>query len=95
MASCAVALTSNLLFLGSCVGDSLLVRYGPELPTAGSAAALASGGTERPSNGTGGVEHPAKRRRLSSLASFEMGGGVEGDMELDRRCAAATGMTCR
>eukprot|EP00878_Enallax_costatus_P012110 GHUV01012643.1.p1 GENE.GHUV01012643.1~~GHUV01012643.1.p1 ORF type:complete len:1562 (+),score=569.41 GHUV01012643.1:165-4850(+) len=85
VASCAATLTSNLLFLGSCVGDSLLVRYTPELSSTGSTAATASGGVERIPSGIGSSENPAKRRKLSSLASFEMGGGLEGDLELGIR----------
>jgi hypothetical protein len=64
VASCAVRLTPDLLFLGSTVGDSLLVRFShPGSGTTGTAGGSSS--TAVPS---------AKRRRLASLASFDMGG---------------------
>jgi len=68
VASCAVRLTPDLLFLGSSVGDSLLIRCSKDGPTAATPAAV-GGGAPNPN------EHPAKRRRLASLASFDMGGG--------------------
>lgn len=91
VASCATTLTSNLLFLGSCVGDSLLVCYTPELNSTGSAAAPASGGVERSSSSIGASDNAAKRRRLSSLASFEMGGGFEGDLDPSGRPGGIAG----
>lgn len=67
VASCAVRLTPSLLFFGSHVGDSLLIRatrdVGPLAPGFIAPAAVLNPG-----------EHPAKRRRLASLASFDMGG---------------------
>lgn len=80
VASCAATLTNNLLFLGSAVGDSLLVRYTSDSPAAagGPLWAAAAPGMDRGSSASG-AEHPAKRRRLASLASIDMGGGVEGD----------------
>lgn len=71
VASCAVRLTPNLLFFGSQVGDSLLVHASKDRGP-GMVAAAAGGGPLNPS------DHPAKRRRLASLTSFDMGGAEGG-----------------
>jgi hypothetical protein len=83
VASCAVRLTPNLLFFGSQVGDSLLIQATRERGTS-TAAAAAAGGHGNP------AEHPAKRRRLASLASYDMGGS-EGSLHAASFSGAAAG----
>jgi hypothetical protein len=66
VASCGVRLTPSLIFLGSQVGDSLLIQATKEGPAAATAAAAAA---------AGGGDPPSKRRRLlATLASYDMGG---------------------
>jgi hypothetical protein len=82
VASCAAWLAPNLLFLGSQVGDSLLVKATRER---GTTTAAAAGG-----HGPNPAEHPAKRRRLASLASFDMGGS-EGSLRAASFSGVAAG----
>jgi hypothetical protein len=93
VASCMTSFTPHLLFLGSQAGDGLLVRhaFAAAVPRSlGMAPSLSGGLSSFTSMGApaavgsslpGGLDPGAKRRRLMSLASFEMGGGHEGDTE--------------
>lgn len=68
VASCAATLTSNLLFLGSAVGDALLVRYTSDAAAASHAAAGShAGGYDRIGSfgNSSSSEPPGKRRRLA------------------------------
>ncbi|WIA38397.1 hypothetical protein OEZ86_001723 [Tetradesmus obliquus] len=68
VASCAATLTSNLLFLGSAVGDALLVRYTSDAAAASLAAAGShAGGYDRSGSfgNSSSSEPPGKRRRLA------------------------------
>jgi hypothetical protein len=89
VASCAATLTSNLLFLGSAVGDSLLVRYTSD--TAGPLAAgssHASGYDRSSSFGTSSSEPHIKRRRLAGVSSDGAANGLD---EAGDAAAAAEG----
>eukprot|EP00775_Hariotina_reticulata_P005379 gene5379-5614_t len=92
VASCMTSFTPHLLFLGSQAGDGLLVRHTAAAAVPGApssfkpalSGALSSFGSLGVAAGAGsslGGEQAAKRRRLMSLASFDMGGGREGDPE--------------
>jgi hypothetical protein len=79
VASCAATLINNLLFLGSVVGDALLVRYTSDT-AAGSLAAAGSqaAGYDRSSSfGSSGNEPPGKRRRLAGLGGDDASSGLE------------------
>lgn len=65
-----------MTFLGSWAGDSLLVRYNPE--RADRAVAITLPGSSNASSSSSKDAPAAKRRRLSRLASMDMGGGEEG-----------------
>jgi hypothetical protein len=79
VASCAATLTSNLLFLGSAAGDSLLVRYTSDTPGSLAAAASHAAGYDRSSSfGSSSNEPPGKRRRLFGLAGDAAGGALDG-----------------
>jgi hypothetical protein len=85
VASCASTLTSNLLFLGSAAGDSLLVRYTSDTPSSLAAGTSHAAGYDRSSSlGGSSNEPPGKRRRL---AGDTTGGGRNSDGD----AAAAVG----
>jgi len=78
----ACCLGPTLVFLGSWAGDSLLVRCTSPVALA---AATANAGA-----GAGGQKAPAaKKRRLSRLASIDMGGDEEGGDSKRTATAAA------
>jgi hypothetical protein len=93
VASCAVRLTSDLLFLGSATGDALLVRHSG---TAGGTAFAGRGAGGSASGGSGLAAQPsAKRRRTSFLASYDMGGWEGGGASLAAAGSLATGASRR